>query len=601
MDTLEATATKSLLGGEFLVKESTPDMAFTSEDFNEEQLMVKDMAGDFVEKEIFPRTADIEKQKNGDHALSVELMQKAGELGLLGTAVPAEYGGMEQDVTTGCIIAEQIGRTGSFATTLIAHVGIGTLPILYFGTEAQKTKYLPGLCDGSQSAAYCLTEPGAGSDALGAKTTAVLSEDGTEWILNGQKMWISNAGFADTFTVFAKIDGTAFTAFVVEKGTPGMTLGAEEDKLGIKGSSTRQVFFENCRIPKENILGEAGKGHKIAFNILNIGRYKLGATALGGAKEAFNHAVNYSNERHQFKQPISNFGAMKYKIAEMAMRIFACEAASYRCANDIEEREHVLNEEGKSLSESLLGAAEEYAIECALVKVYGSEVMDYVADETVQIFGGMGFSEEAPAARAYRDSRIARIYEGTNEINRLLSIDMLFRRAMGGKIDLMGPGMAIQKELMSIPSFNDDMSAPFAEEDKALKNAKKAFLMVAGGAAQKLMAKLKDEQMILMNAADVLIDIYVMESMLLRVKKIVAKQGEEASSLYMDMLKTYFVDAMDRINKNGKDGLYSYAEGDEARMMAMGLKRFTKYPPFNVKEARRRIANHFIEANKYDI
>ncbi|MEZ5003811.1 MAG: acyl-CoA dehydrogenase family protein [Chitinophagales bacterium] len=601
METAEITAQKSLSGGEFIIKDATPEMVFTSEEFNEEQLMVKDMAGDFVEKEIHTRIAEIEKQKNGDHSLSVQLMRTAGELGLLGTAVPEEYGGMEQDVITGCIIAEQIGRCGSFSTSIIAHVGIGTLPILYYGTEEQKQKYLPGLCDGTQTAAYCLTEPGSGSDALGAKTTATLSEDGQHWILNGQKMWISNAGFADTFTVFAKIDGKEFTGFIVEKGTEGMTLGAEEDKLGIKGSSTRQVFFENCKIPVDNLLGERGKGHKIAFNILNIGRYKLGATALGGAKETFNHGLNYSNERHQFNQPISNFGAIKYKLAEQAIRIFACEAASYRCAKDIENREHALKAEGKSLAESLLGAAEEYAIECALVKVYGSEVMDYVADETVQIYGGMGFSEEAPAARAYRDSRIARIYEGTNEINRLLSIDMLLKKAMKGEIDLMTPGMAIQKELMSIPSFDDSNDGLFAEEHKALKNAKKAFLLVAGGAVQKLMAKLKNEQMIIMNAADVLLDVYVMESMLVRVQKIVDQKGEEAAALYIDMLKVFFVDAIDRIFKNGKDALASFAEGDEGKMMMMGLKRFTKYPLFNVKEARRRIADHLIAEGSYTI
>jgi alkylation response protein AidB-like acyl-CoA dehydrogenase len=592
---------KVLFGGEFIIKDSTTDMVFTSEDFNEEQLMVKQMASDFVELEIFTRTAAIEKQKNGDHSLSVELVKKAGDLGLLGTAVPAEYGGMEQDVTTGCIIAEQIGRCGSFSTTIIAHVGIGTLPILYYGTEEQKQKYLPGLCDGTQTAAYCLTEPGSGSDALGAKTTAVLSEDGKHWILNGQKMWISNAGFADTFTVFAKIDGKDFSGFIVEKGTEGMSLGAEEDKLGIKGSSTRQVFFENCKIPVENLLGERGKGHKIAFNILNIGRYKLGATALGGAKQTFNHGLNYANERHQFNQPISNFGAIKYKLAEEAIRIFACEAASYRCANDIEELEHALKADGKSLSEALLGAAEEFAIECALVKVYGSEVMDYVADETVQIYGGMGFSEEAPAARAYRDSRIARIYEGTNEINRLLSVNALLKKAMSGQLDLMKAGMAIQKELMSIPSFDDSTDGAFGEEYKALKNAKKAFILVAGGAVQKLMAQLKNEQMIVMNAADILMDVYVMESMLLRIQKIVDTKGLEASGLYVDMLKVFFVDAVDRIWKNGKDGISSFADGDEARMMMMGLKRFTKYPPYNVKEARQRIADYLISKNSYDL
>jgi alkylation response protein AidB-like acyl-CoA dehydrogenase len=508
---------------------------------------------------------------------------------------------MEQDVTIGCIIAEQVGRTGSFATTMIAHVGIGTLPILYFGTEEQKRKYLPGLASGTLTGCYCLTEPGSGSDALGAKTTAELSEDGKEWILNGQKMWITNGGFADVYIVFAKIDGRDFTAFIVDKDTAGLTPGAPEDKMGIHGSSTCQVYFENCRIPVENLLGERGKGHKIAFNILNIGRYKLGATALGGAKETFNHGLKYSIERHQFKQPISNFGAIQYKLSEEAIRIFALEAAAYRCANDIEEKEHLLIEEGKSLTEALLDAAEEYAIECALIKVYGSEVLDYVVDETVQIYGGMGFSEETPAARAYRDSRIARIYEGTNEINRLLSVDMLFKRAMSGKIDLMGPGKAIQQELMAIPSFDDDMDAPFAWEDKALKNAKKAFLLVAGGAAQKLMARLKNEQMILMNAADIMIDVYVMESLLLRVKKIVAVKGMEASGVYIDMLKVFFTDALDRISKSGRDALSSYAEGDEARIMAMGLKRFVKYTPVNIRDCRRRIARHFLETGYYAI
>jgi alkylation response protein AidB-like acyl-CoA dehydrogenase len=601
MEVAEQVAkTKSLAGGEFLVKATTPDMAFTPEDFTEEQKMVRDMASDFMEKEIFPRTMEIEKQKE-DHTLSRELMRKAGELGLLGTAIPAEYEGMDQDVTIGCIIAEQVGRTGSFATTMIAHVGIGTLPILYYGTEAQKKKYLPGLGNGNLIGCYCLTEPGSGSDALGAKTTAELSEDGKEWILNGQKMWITNGGFADVYLVFAKIDGTDFTCFIVEKGTSGLILGAPEDKMGIHGSSTCQVYFDNCRIPVDNLLGERAKGHKIAFNILNIGRYKLGATALGGAKETFNHGVTYANERQQFQQPISNFGAIQYKIAEEAIRIFALEAASYRCANDIEEKEKILQAEGKSMSKSLLGAAEEYAIECALVKVFGSEVLDYVVDETVQIYGGMGFSEEAPAARAYRDSRIARIYEGTNEINRLLSVDMLFKRAMTGKIDLMGPGMAIQKELMAIPSFGEDMDAPFAWEDKALSNAKKSFLLVAGGAAQKLMAQLKNEQMILMNAADILIDIYVMESMLLRVKKIVAKRGAEGSAVHLDMLKVFFADALDRIAKNGKDALASFADGDEARIMLMGLKRFTKYNPLNIRDYRRRIAKHFIETGSYEV
>lgn len=587
----------SLKGGEFIIKDSTTEMVFTPEDYTEEQLMIKQMANEFVEKEVMPIWKDIEKQVPN---VTTDLLKKAGELGLLSTPIPEEYGGMNQDVISGCIIAEAYGRTGSFATTVICHIGIGTLPTLYFGTEEQKQKYLPKLGSGEWPASYCLTEPSSGSDALGAKTTATLSEDGKEWILNGQKMWITNAGFADLFTVFAKIDGKEFTAFYVEKGTPGLTLGAEEDKMGIKGSSTRQVFFENCRIPVENMLGERGKGHLIAFNILNIGRYKLAATALGGAREAFNTAVQYANERTQFGKALSTFGAIQFKIAEMAIKLFALEVATYRCAEDIENTEHVLKAQGLDFAKSLLGGAEEFAIECSIVKVFGSEVLDYIVDENVQIHGGMGYSEEATAARAYRDSRIARIYEGTNEINRLLSIDMLLKRAMSGKIDLMTPGMAIQKELMSVPDFSDDSDAPFAAEEKALKNAKKAFLLVAGGAVQKLMAQMKDEQEIIMNAADMLIDVYVMESLLLRVKKIYEK-GEKTDQVYTDILKVFFNDALNRINTKGKDALQSFAEGDELRIMSMGLKRFTKYEPVNVKTARRNIAAKVIAAGKYNL
>ncbi|MCB9033739.1 MAG: acyl-CoA dehydrogenase family protein [Chitinophagales bacterium] len=586
-----------LKGGEFIIKTSTPEMVFTPEDYTEEQLMVRQMASDFVEKEVFPKWKEIEKQEEG---LSKNLLEKAGELGLLSTAIPEAYGGMEQDVITGCIIAEEYGRTGSFATTTIAHIGIGTLPTLYFGTEEQKQKYLPKLGSGEWAASYCLTEPSAGSDALGAKTTATLSEDGKEWILNGSKMWITNAGFADLFTVFAKIDGKEFTGFLVEKGTPGLSLGAEEDKMGIKGSSTRQVFFENCRIPVENMLGERGKGHKIAFNILNIGRYKLGATALGGARQAFSLAVQYALERQQFGTAIANFGAIQHKIAEMAIQIFALEVSTYRCAKDIEITEDILKKAGKTFDESLLGAAEEFAIECAIVKVFGSEVLDYIVDENVQIHGGMGYSEETAAPRAYRDSRIARIYEGTNEINRLLSIDMLFKKAFSGKLDLMTPGMALQKELMSVPNFDDDTDSEFGAEVKALENAKKAFLLVGGGAAQKLMQKLKDEQEIIMNAADMLIEVYVLESLLMRVQKIFEK-GEKKDDIYKDILKTYFSDAMQRINKAGRDALMSFAEGDELRIMLMGLKRFTKYETVNVKEARRRIAKKILDAGKYNL
>ena len=555
METLEDV--KSLAGGEFLVKDSTNEMVFTNEDFTEEHLMIKSMAAEFVDKEVVPHVLTIEKDKT--FSIVLDLMNKAGEIGLIGTAVPEEYGGMGQDVITGTIIAEEIGRTGSFAATVICHVGIGTLPILYFGTEEQKTKYLPNLASGKWLASYCLTEPGSGSDALGAKTTATLSADGTKWILNGQKMWITNAGFADVFTVFAKIEGKEFTGFIVEKGTKGLTLGAEEDKLGIRGSSTRQVFFENCEIPVENMLGERGKGHKIAFNILNIGRYKLGNAALGGAREAFNQAVKYANERNQFSVSIGTFGAIKHKVGEMAIRLFALEAAANRVASDI------------------------------------------VVDETVQIHGGMGFSEEMGAARAYRDARINRIFEGTNEINRLLMVDMLLKRGMSGKIDIMNSAMAVSKELMGIPDFGAGNEGAFGEEETALKNAKKSILLVAGAGVQKLMQKLKDEQEILMNVADMLIDVYAMESLLIRIRKIYENKGEEASGLYIDVLKVFFNDAIARLNFNGKEALQSFAEGDELRMMLMGLKRFTKYAPVNTKNARRRIAESILEAGHYNL
>lgn len=590
--------TSYLRGGEFIVKAASPESVFTVEEFNEEQQMVKSMASDFMEQEVMPVALKIEKH---EFTLSVELMRKAGELGLLGTAIPTEYGGMGQDVITALIIAEQVGRTGSFATTLICHIGIGSLPILYFGTEEQKKKYLPKLASGEFIGSYCLTEPTSGSDALGAKTTATLSPDGKSWILNGQKMWITNAGFANTFVVFAKIDGKEFTGFIVEKGAPGLQLGAEEDKMGIKGSSTRQVFFENCTIPVENMLGERGKGHKIAFYILNIGRYKLGATANGGAVETFNHAVKYATERTQFGKSISTFGAIKYKIAEMGIKAFTNEALCYRVAKDIENEETALIASGKSHNEAILLAAEEYSIECAIAKVYGSNSLDYIVDEAVQIYGGMGFSEEAPVARAYRDSRIARIYEGTNEINSLLAIDMVFKKAMTGKLDLLTAGKAIAKELMSVPDFSSGDDSLFAEEDKALSNAKKALILVAGSAAKKFMANLKNEQMIIMNAASILIDIYALESALVRVKKLVTSRGEENISAHKNMLELLFNDTMARINKEGKDALLSFAEGDELSMMLLGLKRFTKYKNINISKSRTIVADYFINEGSYKI
>ncbi len=463
----------------------------------------------------------------------------------------------------------------------------------------QKEKYIPKLITGEWAGAYGLTEPNSGSDALGAKTTAKLSDDGKFYILNGQKCWITNGGFAQVYTVFAKVDGDKFTGFIVDRGTEGFTQGPEEHKMGIKGSSTVQLYFQDCIVPAENLLGEVGKGHKIAFNILNIGRLKLCAAALGGARRSLSDTVNYAKTREQFKQPISNFGAIKYKLAEMAIKVFVAESALYRTANWVDQKEEELLAAGKPFNEALLGAAEEYAIECAMLKVYGSEVLDYVVDEGVQVHGGNGFSAEYNASRAYRDSRINRIYEGTNEINRLLTLDMTLKRAMGGRLDLMGPAMAVQKELMSIPDFGAEDEAPFAPERKLVTNLKKAILMTSGAAVQKLMMKLDSEQEVLMNIADMAIETFNAESVLLRVMKMVEEKGAAASALHLDMMRTYLFDAADKVNKAGKDAVNSFADGDELRMILMGLKRFTKAEPFNIKDARRRIADKMVAEGKY--
>jgi alkylation response protein AidB-like acyl-CoA dehydrogenase len=586
-----------LKGGQFIVKESSFEDVFIPEEFTEEQLMFRDSVRDFVANEIAPNLDRLDKMEEG---LAVAKLNMAGELGLLGTAIPEEFGGSAMDFNTNSILVEQMGAAHGFSVTLGAHIGIGTLPILYFGTDAQKQKYLPKLATGELKASYCLTEPGSGSDALSAKTKAMLSEDGSHYVLNGQKMWITNAGFADVFIVFAQENGTNFTGYIVEKTMDGVKLGAEEQKLGIKCSSTRQVFFENVKVPKENVLGEIGKGHKIAFNILNIGRYKLAAGVTGGAKKACDVAIKYANERIQFKVPISSFGAIKHKIAEMAIRLWTTESAVYRTSDMIDKKEKELHTAGKANSESLLGAAEEYAIECAMLKVIASETLDFVVDEALQIYGGMGYSEEAPAARAYRDARINRIFEGTNEINRLLTLDMLIKRAMKGQIDLLTPAMAIQKELMSIPYFGmPDTEDIFYHEKKAIVNAKKGLLMVAGAAVQKLMMNLEKEQEILMNAADVMNDIFVMESALLRTQKLIAKKGVENCQMYIDITKVFISDAMERININGKHAIVAFADGDELRMMLMGLKRFTKHDAINTNKLRRNIAEKLIEANGY--
>ena len=594
---MQATSNKSaLLGGEWLIKETNAFDTFIPEDFNEEQLMVMDMCAQFLDTEVLPIVDRIDKMEPG---LMPSLLVKAGEQGLLSTSFPEAYGGLGKDFITSTIVNEGLGGGYSFSVAVAAHTGIGSLPILYFGTEALKQKYIPKLASGEWKGAYGLTEPNSGSDALGAKTTAKLSEDGKYYLLNGQKCWITNGGFADVYTVFAKIDGDKFTGFVVERGFEGFTQGPEEHKMGIKGSSTVQLYFQDCKVPVENVLGEIGKGHLIAFNILNIGRLKLCAAALGGSKRAATTSIQYAITREQFKMSISKFGAIKHKMAEMAIRMWVCESALYRTAKLIDEKEAELQAGGKSFAESLLGGAEEYAIECSMLKIFGSEVLDFVVDEGVQIHGGNGYSDEYPISRAYRDSRINRIYEGTNEINRLLTVDMMLKRAMKGKLDLMTPAMAVQKELMSIPDFGSEEEGAFAKELKYIANFKKAILMVAGAAVQKLMMQLEKEQEVLMNIADMAIETFHAESALLRVIKLASTKGEAGVSLQADMMRTYLYDAADRINKAGKDALNSFAEGDELRMMHIGLKRFTKLEPFNTKDARRRVADRLIADNGY--
>jgi alkylation response protein AidB-like acyl-CoA dehydrogenase len=588
---------KTIKGGEFLITETAYQDVFIPEEFDEEQQMIAQTCRDFLATEVDPILDRIDSQEEG---LMPSLMDKAGELGILGVSIPEEYGGFGKNFNTSMLVADVIGAGHSFAVALSAHTGIGTLPILYYGNEEQKAKYIPKLGTGEWKACYCLTEPNSGSDANSGKTKAKLSEDGKHYIINGQKMWITNGGFADIFIVFAKIDDDKnLTAFIVEKAFGGITMNPEEHKMGIKGSSTRQVFFNDCHVPVENMLSERENGFKIAVNILNIGRIKLAAAAIGGSKGVVNQAVNYANERIQFDRPISKYGAIRFKIAEMATKIYAVEAANYRAGQNIDDAYDALVAGGMEPGKAKLKSTEQFAVECAILKVWGSEVLDYVTDEGVQIYGGMGFSADAPMDRAYRDARINRIFEGTNEINRLLTVDMMLKRAMKGELDLMTPATAVAGELMSIPDFGEEDNTLFAAEKKIIKNLKKATLMVAGAAVQKLMMSLSKEQEILMNIADMASYVYVTESAMLRTEKLVSQRGEAACNGQLDMMRIYFVEAVDGIAKAGKEALWAFAEGDELRMMLVGLKRFTKMEPFNVKQARQNVAQQIIEANKY--
>jgi alkylation response protein AidB-like acyl-CoA dehydrogenase len=578
-------------GGSFLIEERSPEEVFTPEDITEEHRMIGETTREFIDNEVRPRIPELEKH---DWTLARELIKKSADLGLVGAVIPEEYGGLGLDQTSGVMVAENFGRAASFAVTFGAQTGIGTLPIVYFGNEETKKKYLPKIVTGELVPAYALTEAGSGSDALAAKATARLSEDGKHYILNGEKMWISNAGFSDLFIVFAKVDGDKFSGFVVENGE-GVKTGAEEHKMGIKGSSTRALILQDVKVPVENLLGEVGKGAKIAFNILNIGRFKLGASCVGGMKLMIHESVRYANERHQFGKSISSFGAIKAKLAEMAIRTWVGEAMTYRTVGLIESAIGDTKD-----PEAKLRSIEEYAAECSIIKVALSEYCDFVADEMVQIFGGYGYSADYPAERAYRDSRINRIFEGTNEINRMLIPGMLMKRAMTGQLALLPAAQGLMNEVLSpsMPSFDEDETV-LAAEMKLAQNAKKVALMALGTAAQKYMMALAEQQEILMGIADIITDAFAMESAILRAQKLSAAQGEEAAARYIDMTRVFCNDAVERIEAHAKNTLAGMSEGDELRTLLAALRRFTKLTPMNTIAARQRIADVLIKANKY--
>lgn len=588
---------KSIRGGEFLIRETNPSEIFIPEEWSEEHKMIAQTCYDFLDSEIVP---NLDRMDNMEEGFMQNALDKAGELGLLGISIPEEYGGLGLDFKSSMLAADALGAGHAFSVAYGAHTGIGTLPILYYGNDEQKKKYIPKLATGEWKASYCLTEPSAGSDANSGKTKAKLTDDGKHYVINGQKMWITNSGFAHVFIVFAKIDDDEnLSAFIVDGDIDGIQLNPEEKKMGIKGSSTRQVFFNDVKVPVENMLYERGKGFKIALNILNIGRIKLAAGVLGGSKDVINHSIQYSNERHQFGRQISKYGAIRFKLAEQATRTYVLESATYRVAQDIQNAIDRRVDEGMDKADAILQGIEAFAAECAMMKVFGSEVLDYVVDEGVQVYGGMGYSAETRVERAYRDARINRIFEGTNEINRMLTVDLLLKKAMKGELDLMGPAMKVAQELTSIPDFGGEDEGAFAAEKKVIANFKKVVLMVAGSAAQKLMQTLAKEQEILMNIADLAIWTYVSESALLRTQKIVEMKGEAAAKDQIAMTKIWLYDTADRINKAAKDAINSFVEGDEKRMMLMGLKRFTKNDGENVKELRQQVAQTLIDEGKF--
>lgn len=588
---------KKIRGGEFLIRDTRPEEIFIPEEFQEEHRMIEQSCKDFIEQEVLSKMDKIDAMEEG---LMPSLLEKAGELGILAISIPESLGGLGMDFKSTMLSTEAIGHGFSFSVAHGAHTGIGTLPILYYGTDEQKAKYVPKLATGEWKGSYCLTEPSSGSDANAAKTKAVLSPDGKHYLITGQKMWITNAGFADVFIVFAKIDDDEnLSAFIVEKDFEGLSLNAEEKKMGIKGSSTRQVFFNNCKVPVENLLYERQKGFKIAVNVLNIGRIKLAGGVVGGSKAAIGLTVKYANEREQFGRPISKYGAIRYKLAKQAYLTYAVESALYRATQDIDDAIQAYEADGLDKQEATIKGISSFAPECAILKVVGSECLDYCVDEGVQVHGGMGYSAESMIERAYRDSRINRIFEGTNEINRMLTVDMILKKAMKGEMDLMTPAMAVQKELMSIPDFGETPEGPLGAETEYVSNFKKAVLMTAGAAAQKLMMTLGKEQEILMNIADMVMATYLAESAVLRTLKLLKTHSEEDMAEKIAMTKLYVYEASEIIRKSGNEAIMSFSEGDEMRMMMIGIKRFSKIQPFNIKDEQQKIAQAMIKANAY--
>ena len=587
---------RKVIGGSFLLDETPVEEVFTPEDFNEQHQLIAQTTEDFANNEIVP---NIDKIEHKDFALTRELIKKASELGISSVDVPEEYGGMEMDKMSSAIIADRIAKSGSFSVSFLGHSGIGTLPIVYFGTEEQKKKYVPRLASGELVGAYALSESSSGSDALNCRTKAVLSPDGKHYVLNGEKMWITNASFADLFIIFAKIDGEKFTAFIVERGYPGFSVGAEEHKMGIRGSSTCPLILNDCKVPAENLLGDIGKGHIIAFNILNIGRFKLGAACVGGARNSLQSAIGYAKQRKAFGKTIADFGMIREKLANMAAQIYAGEAVTYRTVGMMDVALNEVDKAAPDANQQTRKAIEEYAVECSIIKVWGSEMLDYVVDETVQIYGGYGFVEEYPAERAYRDSRVNRIFEGTNEINRQIAIGWMLKKAMSGQLALMPAIKKVLDEVMAGPSFGEDREGPLAAERAIIANAKKIALFTSGSASQKYMQAIGEQQEILGALADILIEAYVAESTMLRTQKLVQSQGEAAAALAIAYTQLYLSEAMNRIEASAKRVIAAVSEGDMLRTQMAILRRLVKYEPFNTIGLTQQVAAKIIDAGKY--